>query len=197
VNSFANSRVGAASTNVAAHCLVDIGVGGLGNAFQESNGTHYLARLTIATLRDIQFPPCNLDRVVTVFGQTLDRCNFSAFGCRCWKHAGAHWLSIDVDGTGAAKRFSATVLGAGQACDITDCPQEWHGWVYIEAHTLAVKFEIDSHSDNLLLVAGLWIIAQSDVPMGRDFSGFPLNLSRANDLCTVMQTLDGMFMIVV
>ena len=163
----ANSRVGAASTDVATHCSIDIGIGGIRDAFQEGHRTHYLTGLTVTALGHVQLPPCNLDRVIAVLSQALDRRNLSAFGRRCRKNAGPHRLSIDVDGTGSTKRFSATVLGAGQPCDITDCPQEWHGRIYIQTHTLTVKFEIDSHCDNLLVVGGLWIIAQSNDPMGR------------------------------
>jgi hypothetical protein len=73
-------------------------------------------------------------------------------GYRRRNYAGPHRLPVYVDGTGSAKRFSATVFGAGQACDITDCPQERHGRIHIQTHTLAVKFELDSHCDILLVL---------------------------------------------
>ena len=77
-----NSRVGTASTDVAAHCHVDIGIGGVGNALQEPCRAHYLARLTVAALSDVQFPPRDLDGVIAILGQTLDRRDLGAFNCR-------------------------------------------------------------------------------------------------------------------
>ncbi len=50
----AYAGIGAAPADIAAHGLVDIGIGGLGVLFEQRRGGHYLAGLAIAALRYAQ-----------------------------------------------------------------------------------------------------------------------------------------------
>jgi hypothetical protein len=46
-----NAAISAAPADIAAHGLVDIGIGGFGGLFEQRRGSHYLAGLAIAALR--------------------------------------------------------------------------------------------------------------------------------------------------
>src|SRR5450830_840665 len=65
----ADAVVGAATANVAAHGVFDVGIAGVLVGAQQRGGTHQLARLAIAALRHIVRNPGFLQRMGIVLGQ--------------------------------------------------------------------------------------------------------------------------------
>ncbi len=74
VNGFANTQVGAAATQVAAHCGIDVGIGWIRDGGQQGGGRHDLSGLAVTALRHIVFDPCGLHgRELSVLRQSFDR----------------------------------------------------------------------------------------------------------------------------
>src|SRR5512134_275668 len=73
------------------------------------------------------------DSVQAVLGQTFDRHDLLAHGCRSRQSAGAHRLPIDVYRTSTADGDPAAILRAGQAEVIAQNPEQRH-----------LAFDIDS-----------------------------------------------------
>src|ERR1700738_5122592 len=61
LDGLADTRIGAAATNVPRHRLVDIGVGGRRYLGEQGRGGHDLAGLTVAALYDLEVEPGLLD----------------------------------------------------------------------------------------------------------------------------------------
>src|SRR5262245_60830903 len=57
VDGLANALIGAAAADVAAHGIVDVGIGRIGFLCKERDGGHDLSGLTIAALGDVFFDP--------------------------------------------------------------------------------------------------------------------------------------------
>jgi len=76
VNRFANALVSAAAADVAAHGIVDIGVGGLGFFREQRYRGHDLPGLAVAALRNVFFHPGLLDGVAAIGGKTFDGSDF-------------------------------------------------------------------------------------------------------------------------
>src|SRR5580704_846771 len=60
VNRSADAGISRAAANVAAHCAVDIRIGGRGVLFEQRSGGHDLAGLAVAALRHLQADPRRL-----------------------------------------------------------------------------------------------------------------------------------------
>ena len=58
---FANAGIGPAAADVAGHCVVDVGIGGIGVAGEERRSRHDLARLAVAALNHLEVEPGLLD----------------------------------------------------------------------------------------------------------------------------------------
>src|SRR5216683_5972668 len=69
----ADARIGAASTDVAAHCGVDVITRGLRVGLEQRYRRHDLTRLAVATLGDIVLDPGRLDRFRHGSGDCFDR----------------------------------------------------------------------------------------------------------------------------
>src|SRR3989442_7674949 len=101
----ADPRVGPAATDVAAHGLVDLGVGRLRRALEERGRGHDLAGLAIAALRYAHVDPRRLQRLADrVRADRLDGDDFLVRHRRDRGEARAHGLTVDVDGAGATER---------------------------------------------------------------------------------------------
>src|SRR6516164_5025172 len=70
-----DALVAATAADVAAHCVVDLGLGRVLGRRQQCGGLHDLAGLAIAALRDIQGAPGLLHRMVAVGIESLGRCH--------------------------------------------------------------------------------------------------------------------------
>ncbi len=71
------------------------------------------------------------------------------------QHARAHRLAVEVHRAGAALRDAAAELGAGQADDVAQDPEQRHVLGGVEGMGLAVDVEID-HGPRLFLVRRGW-----------------------------------------
>src|SRR5258708_25152965 len=71
VDGFADALVGAAAADVAAHGIVDVGVGGVGLLRKQRNCGHDLAGLTVTALRNVFFHPGLLDGMAAVGRESL------------------------------------------------------------------------------------------------------------------------------
>src|SRR5881275_1621517 len=82
VNGFADALVSAAAADVAAHGIIDVGVGGVGLLREQGHCGHDLSGLAVAALRNVFLHPCFLhgwlpsaespSMVVTFFPATLE-----------------------------------------------------------------------------------------------------------------------------
>src|SRR6516162_5098917 len=106
----ANPLVAATAADVAAHCVVDLGLGRVLGRRQQCGGLHDLAGLAIAALRDIQGAPGFLHRMVAVTIEALDRCHRATAEFADGGDAGTGGLAVGMRGAGAAKRCAATVF---------------------------------------------------------------------------------------
>src|SRR6185295_14243387 len=62
----ANSLIGPASADVAAHSGIDVGIRRLGLEFEQSRRLHDLPALTVSTLRNVALLPRHLKRMVSL-----------------------------------------------------------------------------------------------------------------------------------
>src|SRR5438552_9619495 len=76
MNRFTDALIRAATADVAAHGIVDVGVGGVGFLRKQRDGGHDLSGLAVAALRNVFFHPGFLDGMAAVHGKALDRGDF-------------------------------------------------------------------------------------------------------------------------
>src|SRR3984893_14802201 len=107
---------------------------------------HDLPRLAVTALRDLQIEPGFLDRLPSR-GPThgLDGCDRSRADAVDRGDAGAHRLTVNVDGAGAAQRHPATELGAGHAEQVAQHPKQSRVAVNIDAVGRSVDFDGEGH----------------------------------------------------
>jgi len=146
MNGLADAQVGAAAAQIAAHGFVDFRIGWLGVFGEERGGRHDLARLAVATLRNIQFHPGLLQSMRGVGREAFDGGDVSINGSPERRHAGALWLSIDVNGTSAALANPATVFGAVKVENIAQHPQQGGVGGGVDGGGPSVNREICRHS---------------------------------------------------
>src|SRR5258708_21451418 len=72
MNRCADAGVGGATTDVAAHGAVDIGIAGRGILLEQRGRRHDLPRLAISALGDLQVDPCSLHCLGLLALQSLD-----------------------------------------------------------------------------------------------------------------------------
>src|ERR1700752_4001435 len=91
-----DALIAAAATDVAAHRVVDLGLGRVLRRRQQRGGLHDLAGLAITALRDIQSAQRFLYRVISGAIEALDRRHRAAGGVADGCGAGAGRLAVDV-----------------------------------------------------------------------------------------------------
>ena len=104
-----NAWVRSASADVGHRC-VDLIVRWIWSLPQERHRRHDLPGLAIAALGNVEVLPCELDGMPPIGGQTFDGRDFRANGGPDRERAGARWLAVDVNGTGAAVSNAAGEL---------------------------------------------------------------------------------------
>src|SRR5215467_11793650 len=98
MNGFANALIGAAAADVAAHEIVNISIRGIGFFREQRRRGHDLPALTIAALRNVNFDPSLLYRVVSVGRKSLDGGDFLAGDGGNRGDAGARGFTVNVNG---------------------------------------------------------------------------------------------------
>src|SRR5258707_6475641 len=98
----ADARIGAASTDVAAHCGVDVITRGLRVGLEQRYRRHDLTRLAVATLGDIVLDPGRLDRFRHGSGDRFDRRDLAVPDICKKCLARADRLTIQMHGQGTA-----------------------------------------------------------------------------------------------
>ena len=122
----ANVPVGSAAADVAAHGLVDIGVGWLRFLREQRGRAHDLPGLAVAALRNIVFDPGHLHGMAAIGRESFDGGDGLAGHALDLRDAGAHGVSVDVDGASSAHGHAAAELGARHAERVAEDPQQRH-----------------------------------------------------------------------
>src|SRR5581483_8672226 len=105
-----DALVSAASAEIAIHRGVDFLIGRIRVLSQQSGGRHYLASLTVSTLRDVRFNPRLLQRMGTVGREAFNSSNVLV-GCgRNRGQAGGYGPAVKVDRTSSALADSAAIF---------------------------------------------------------------------------------------
>src|SRR5271166_5100385 len=130
--------IAAAAAEVAAHRVVDLGLGRVLRRRQERCGLHNLAGLAVAALRDIQGAPSLLHGMVPVAVESFDRRHRAPGGIADGRGAGTGGLTVDMDRAGAAQRHATAVFRSGEPQLIPQVPEQRHRRIAIERLRLAV-----------------------------------------------------------
>jgi len=130
--------IATAAANVAAHRVVDLGLGRVLRRRQERCGLHDLAGLAVAALRDIQGAPRLLHRVIAVAVEPFDRRYRTTADIADGRGAGSGGFAVDMNGAGAAERYATAVLRSGEPQLVPQILEERHRWIAIEGLRLAV-----------------------------------------------------------
>src|SRR5262245_28140131 len=119
----ANTRIGAATADVARHPFVDVGVRGFRTFSQQRRCGHDLSGLTVAALRDIEREPCLLD--LLALGSSADPFDGGdalALRQRHCREARSRRVAVDVDRARAAQARAAAEFRAGHVQHIAQNP---------------------------------------------------------------------------
>ena len=122
VNCFADALIGAAAANVAAHGVVNIGVGGFWFLGEQGDCGHDLAGLAVTALGNIFFNPGFLDGVRTIGGEAFNGKDFLATDAGDGSDAGASGFAVDVNGASTAESHAATEFRARHVEGIAQYP---------------------------------------------------------------------------
>ena len=126
VDGLADARVAAAAAEVVAQRGLDLGLRRRRSAREQRGDLDDHPGLAVAALRDALLEPGALDRVRAVRREPLDRRVALAGGRGEVDLAGAHGDALLEHRAGAAHSFAAAVLGAGQAENVAQVPEQRH-----------------------------------------------------------------------
>jgi hypothetical protein len=146
-----DALVSAAAADVARHRLSYLVVGRFWIFHQERGRLHDLTGLAIAALRNIQFAPGLLNRMVAGRVKAFDRGDFAADHIGNRRDAGAHGVLVDHNGAGAAERLAAAKFGACQAHLIAEKPEQRKVGIAIPVLLLAINLQLDHDRFSLFL----------------------------------------------
>jgi hypothetical protein len=146
-NSAANPESGAAAADIVGHRVIDIGSRRAGMLFQKSNRRHNLAGLTVTALGNLFFDPGLLDRMTTIVGQALDRCDLFAGNGGNRINARPGGFPVDMYGASAASRNAAAVLGSCHVETVAEHPQQRRVPVDVDGLPLPVHLKFDRHEN--------------------------------------------------
>ncbi|CVI24532.1 hypothetical protein AGR1A_pAt20387 [Agrobacterium fabacearum CFBP 5771] len=136
-------RVGAASTDVAAHIFPDIVIRACMPFTDAGNGRHDLARCAVTALEGVMFDEGGLDCVHHAVGglETFDRRDRAAFDLHRQGETAQYPLAIDVDGTGSALSVIAALLRSGQIGMLAKNIEQRCSYVELQIMALAIDLE--------------------------------------------------------
>src|SRR6476646_4874910 len=107
MNRAPDGLISPATADIVAHGLVDVSVRGVGGFRQKGRHGHDLPRLTVSTLGNIFRDPGLLNRGAAVLGEAFNGGDALTGDVGNGSHAGAHRLSVEVYGAGAAQGHPA------------------------------------------------------------------------------------------
>src|ERR1700681_2822334 len=110
MNSLPDARIGAASAEVAAHGVIDVGIGGSRCFLEQRARRHQLSALAISALHDVDLGPRPTQCVDLRAANTLDSRDLAPLHGLDRRYASARRFSIQVHRARAAQRFAATEL---------------------------------------------------------------------------------------
>jgi len=149
MDGFADALVSAAAADVAAHEIVDIGVGGVGFLGKQRDCRHDLSGLAVAALRHVFFHPGLLHGMAAIGGEAFDGGYFLSCHAGDGRDTGARGFAVDVHGAGSAQRHAAPKLRAGHVQRVAQHPEQRHVWADVDGLGFAVQSETDGHGDLL------------------------------------------------
>ena len=120
----ADSWIGSATADISRHGSVDIIVRWVGSRFEQRRCAHDLTGLAVAALRDFNFDPGALQRMIPVGRKPFDSGDFFSYCARHRSAAGAHWPAIQVHSAGAALRNPTAIFCACQAQVLAQDPKQ-------------------------------------------------------------------------
>src|SRR5437879_4429176 len=122
---FANAEICGASTQVAGHSGIDVGIGWIGFPCEECDGLHDLSRLTIAALWKLFRNPCSLDAIqIPSFRQAFNGCDLFISDRAERRLTRAYSFSIQVYSAGTTQAYAATILCSGQIEHVAENPKK-------------------------------------------------------------------------
>src|ERR1700741_3787399 len=139
-----NAPIRHATAEIPAHDRADVLVTRIRIVLEEGRCLHDLPRLAIAALRNLQFDPGLLQRMLSAWIQPFDGRDLSARDGADRRDAGADRPALEVHGACATHADPASKLRAFEADDVTDHPQEWGIGGRIDAEWATVDLEWDS-----------------------------------------------------
>src|ERR1700676_1632005 len=145
MDGFADALVGSAAADIAAHEVVDVGVGRFGLLREQRDGGHDLSGLAVTALRDVFLDPGLLHGMAPVGRQAFDGRHLFPGDARYRGDTRAGGFSVEVHGPRSAQRHAAAELRAGHVQGIAKHPQQRHFRANVDGLWLAVQSEADSH----------------------------------------------------
>src|SRR5262245_47676859 len=136
-----DALIAAAATEIAGHGAGDLGVCRRRLLGEKGRGLHDLPGLAVAALRHADIAPGDLDDVLALGMQTLDRDDRLSRRLRHLHHARAHGLALEMHRAGPAQADAAPELGAGHPGMIAQIPKERHRRVAVVAALLPIYFQ--------------------------------------------------------
>lgn len=130
--------VGATTAQVALHRTLDFLLGGIGSALQQRDCAHDLSGLAVPALGHRVLFPRLLNWVKFLCGEAFDGGDWFVADGRDRDAAGTNGVVAEVDGTRAAERLPAAVLGSGEADYIADDPKKGHIFRHLDGSGLAI-----------------------------------------------------------
>ncbi len=135
-----DARICRTTANIATHKSVNIGIRGLRIVFQKCCCTHNLPRLAVATLGNIVFQPCFLNRVVTLFRKPFYGCNRLIFNCRHGELTRPNRISVQMNGASTASCNTAAVFRSLQIEVVAQNPKHRRCGISIHLPIFSVDF---------------------------------------------------------
>jgi hypothetical protein len=140
----AYAHVGTAATDISGHCRIDVRVIRGRVSRQQRGSRHDLSGLTVSALHHFKIEPGLLDLGPRDgLSDTLDRRDGSISNGSHGKLAGSDGDTVQMYGARAALRDSTAELGAREAYNVSENPQQWHVGGDIHILCFAVDQEID------------------------------------------------------
>ncbi len=175
----ADSHIGGAAAEIAAHRRVDVRIGGLRGFAQQPDRRHHLPRLAIAALHHVQLFPGREDRIRNASLHSFNRHHVSPVSVCDGDRTGPAGNAVEMDCAGAAQGLTAAILGPGQIELIPQDPEQRRIGVDVHTPHLAVNGHGQCHDQSL---------APDGRLQGHERSGwrFPDRLSRPLAILAMM-----------